>query len=94
MDDWAKGVSPSDELRNWFGHDPEKWQEFQTRYFAELDKKPEAWLPLMHAARKGDLTLLFSAHDTEHNNAVALRMYLIRALRKRPEIRRPKLVSV
>ncbi len=94
MDGWAKAVSPSNELRNWFRHDPEKWEEFQARYFAELDKKPETWLPLLQAARNGDLTLLFSAHDTRHNNAVALRMYLIRALKKRPGIRRSKLVPV
>ncbi len=94
MNGWAKAVSPSDELRNWFRHDPEKWEEFQARYFAELDKKPETWQPLLQAARNGDLTLLFSAHDTRHNNAVALRIYLIRALKKRPGIQRSKMLPV
>ena len=75
-DDWLKAVSPSDELRHWFGHEPAKWKEFQRRYFAELDGKPEAWQPLAQAAQAGDITLLFSARDTEHNNAVALRAYL------------------
>ena len=75
-DHWIKAASPSDALRHWFGHDPEKWEEFQRRYFAELDGQPEAWQPLAQAAQAGDITLLFSARDTEHNNALALRAYL------------------
>ncbi len=73
---WVKAVSPSDELRRWFGHDPAKWEEFQHRYFEELDQKPESWRPLFQAAQEGDVTLVFSARDTEHNNAVALKTYL------------------
>ena len=76
LDDWLKEVAPSDGLRRWFGHDPQRWQEFQTRYAAELDAHPEAWQPILHAAREGTATLLFSARDTEHNNAVALKQYL------------------
>lgn len=76
LDAWLKEVSPSDELRRWFGHDPEQWEEFQRRYFAELDARPEAWWLLLEAARQGNVTLLFSAKDTEHNNAVALQRYL------------------
>ena len=76
MDAWLQGVAPSDALRRWFGHDPAKWIEFRDRYFAELDAEPEAIQPIVEASRRGDVTLLYSAHDTEHNNAVALLEYL------------------
>jgi uncharacterized protein YeaO (DUF488 family) len=76
MDAWLKDVAPSTELREWFGHDPARWQEFKRRYFAELDANPSALRPLVEAARAGDLTLLYSARDTEHNNALALKEYL------------------
>src|SRR5581483_7814138 len=69
---WIKEVAPSDGLRRWFGHDPAKWEEFVRRYRAELDEHPEAWQPLLAAARQGTITLLYSARDTAHNNAVAL----------------------
>ena len=71
---WLKDVAPSPNLRRWFNHDPAKWQEFRHRYFAELDKNPQAWKPIIEAARKGDVILLFSSHDAQHNNAVALRL--------------------
>ena len=74
--EWLKDTAPSNELRRWFGHDPEKWDEFQRRYFAELDRHPGAWRPLREAAIAGDVTLLYSSHDVEHNNAVALPQYL------------------
>lgn len=73
---WLKEVAPSGSLRKWFGHDPKRWAEFQHRYRAELDGNPEAWRPLLDAARKGTVTLLFSARDEEQNNAVALKGYL------------------
>lgn len=73
---WLRDVGPSAELRRWFGHDPAKWAEFRRRYFAELDANEEAWKPLATAARRGTITLLFSARDAEHNNAVALKEYL------------------
>ncbi len=76
LDGWLKDVAPSDTLRTWFGHDPKKWAEFQRRYFAELDRKPETWRPLLEEARSGTVTLLFAAKDPEHNNAVALKSYL------------------
>lgn len=76
LDGWLREVAPSHELRRWFGHDPALWSEFRRRYFAELDAHPEAWEPLRAAARQGGLVLLYSARDTEHNNAVALRDYL------------------
>ncbi len=78
LDGWLKEVAPSDALRRWFGHDPAKWEEFQERYFAELDEKPQAWLPLLEAARQGDITLVYGARDPLHNNAVALKAYLER----------------
>ncbi len=76
LDGWLRDVAPSDDLRRWFGHDPAKWEEFQRRYFKELDEKPETWQPIQEAARQGDVTLLFGARDTEHNQAVALSEYL------------------
>jgi uncharacterized protein YeaO (DUF488 family) len=76
LDAWLRDVAPGDRLRRWFGHDPAKWNEFQRRYFAELDANPSAWDPLAQAARRGRLILLYSARDTAHNNAVALKAYL------------------
>lgn len=76
MEGWQKEAAPSDRLRKWFSHDPEKWTEFRHRYAAELDQRPEAWEPILQAARDGTVTLLYSAQDTEHNNAAALKSYL------------------
>ena len=73
---WCKEVAPSEDLRRWFSHDPGKWKEFQRRYRAELAGNPGAWQPLLDAAQRGNVTLLYSARDTEHNNAVALKSYL------------------
>jgi uncharacterized protein YeaO (DUF488 family) len=78
IDGWLKDVAPSDSLRRWFGHDPAKWNEFRRKYFAELDAHKDAWKPLLEAARSSPVTLVYSAHDTEHNNAVALADYLER----------------
>lgn len=77
---WLKDVAPSDALRRWFSHDPAKWTEFQRKYFAELDSNTDSWEPILSAARKGTVTLVYSAHDAEHNNAVALSAYLQRKL--------------
>jgi uncharacterized protein YeaO (DUF488 family) len=76
MTGWLKEVAPSNELRQWFNHDPAKWKEFQKRYRAELNGKPETWQPLLAAAKTSALTLLFSAHDLEHNNALVLKTFL------------------
>ncbi|MFN2243574.1 MAG: DUF488 domain-containing protein [Anaerolineae bacterium] len=76
IDGWLKEVAPSDDLRKWFDHDPDRWEEFRARYAKELDEKPEALDPIREAARQGDITLIFAAKDTEHNNAVALKVYL------------------
>lgn len=88
LDGWLKDVSPSTELRRWFSHDPAKWEEFRRRYTEELEAHPEAWEPLLRAARRGRVTLLFSSRDTTHNNAVALKEYLDGKLR-RPARRKP-----
>ena len=76
MEAWLKDVAPSNDLRRWFGHDPLKWEEFQKRYWTELKGNPDAWAPILQAAEAGDVTLLYSAHDTEHNNALALKRFL------------------
>ncbi len=82
MDAWLKDVAPSGDLRKWFSHDPAKWTEFQKRYQSELDHNTEALAPILEAAKKGDVTLLFSSHDTEHNNAVVLLHYLQKKLKR------------
>ncbi len=73
---WLRDLAPSTPLRKWFAHDPAKWDEFRRRYAAELDRNPEAWKPLLQAGRHGQVTLVYGARDTEHNNAVALKEYL------------------
>jgi uncharacterized protein YeaO (DUF488 family) len=75
MTDWLRDVAPSTELRQWFGHDPAKWTEFRRRYFAELDARPQVLQPIIEAARQGNVTLIYSARDIEHNNAVVLQSY-------------------
>lgn len=67
-------------MREWFKHDPKKWPEFQRRYKAELEEKPESWEELLEAARDSDITLVYSAKDMEHNNAVVLGEFLSRHL--------------
>jgi uncharacterized protein YeaO (DUF488 family) len=76
LDGWLKQVAPSTELRRWFGHDPARWEEFQRRYAAELSAHSDACDTIRGAAAKGVVTLLFSARDVVHNNAVALKSYL------------------
>jgi uncharacterized protein YeaO (DUF488 family) len=78
---WLKDVAPSGELRQWFQHDPAKWDEFRRRYFRELEKHSETWQPLLARARGGRVTLVYSAHDTEHNNAIALKEFLERKIK-------------
>jgi uncharacterized protein YeaO (DUF488 family) len=72
---WLKDVAPSAELRKWFGHDPERWDEFRRRYFAELDENPTVER-LRAMAEAKPLVLLYAAHDQTHNDAAALRDYL------------------
>ena len=75
-DAWLKDVAPSTELRKWFGHQVDRWAEFRRRYRKELNDKPDAWTPILAASEKRTVTLLYSAHDTEHNGAVVLCEYL------------------
>ena len=73
FDEWVKEAAPSNELRKWFGHDPARWQEFKKRYKRELAGKTELIGRLKAEAAEGTLTILYSAKDTERNNAVVLR---------------------
>ena len=75
---WLKEIAPSTELRKWFGHDPARWDEFRARYGKELDGNEEAVGQLRALIAKGPVTLVYSAHDAEHNQAVALADYLKR----------------
>ena len=79
LDLWLKEVAPSTELRQWFGHDPVRWEEFRSRYFGELADKEDATAQIRAATSKGDVTLVYSARDERHNNAVALKQYLSKA---------------
>jgi len=88
IDAWLKEVGPSTELRKWFNHDPAKWGKFRQRYFRELDSRPQAWQPIVSAARRGSVTLVYSSHDTRHNNAVALQEYMRRKSRRPPKSKR------
>jgi uncharacterized protein YeaO (DUF488 family) len=84
---WLKDVAPSNELRKWYHHDPtdpdkDQWDEFRRRYFAELKENPDAWRPLLEAAREGKVTLVYSAKHEDHNNAEALKEFLEEKLRR------------
>jgi len=82
LDTWLKNVAPSDGLRQWFGHDPKKWNGFRDRYFAELEANPQTWESVAKTARRGRVTLIYSSRDMEHNNAVALKDYLEDKMRR------------
>ncbi|MCK9511249.1 MAG: DUF488 domain-containing protein [Pigmentiphaga sp.] len=77
LDDWLKDIAPSTELRRWFGHDPERWKEFQRRYREELKQHGEALEHLRGLAKEKTVTLVYSAHDEEHNDAVVLKEVLL-----------------
>jgi uncharacterized protein YeaO (DUF488 family) len=88
-DAWMKDVAPSTELRQWFGHRVERWDEFRRRYRKELSANEAAWTPLLRVSRRGTVTLLYSAHDIEHNGARVLREYLTeRGRTRRPAAKR------
>jgi uncharacterized protein YeaO (DUF488 family) len=76
LDAWAKELAPSTTLRKWFGHEPARWEAFRHRYATELDAQKTFWQPLVTKAERHRVTLLFGAKDEEHNQAVALKMYL------------------
>jgi uncharacterized protein YeaO (DUF488 family) len=80
IEGWLRDVAPGKVLRQWFGHDPSRWDEFVKRYRAELDANPAAWQPLAEAAKHGPVTLVYGARDREHNQAVVLRDYLTEKL--------------
>lgn len=82
LDGWEKELSPSAELRQWFGHEPSRFEEFRRRYIEELRGKRPRLAALRRRARNGTLTLVYSAHDTEHNDAVVLAEVLQRGLPK------------
>jgi len=82
MDAWLKEVAPSPDLRRWYAHDLDKWQEFQGRYWAELKNNPDSWRPILEAVKNGNVTLLYSARDTEHNSALVLKSFLEERIKK------------
>ena len=83
IDAWLKDVAPSTTLRRWFNHDPKKWGEFQRRYRRELNANPDALRPILNAAQQGNVALVYSSHDAEHNNAVVLKEYVEEKLEKK-----------
>lgn len=80
LDAWLKDLAPSTGLRKWFGHDATKWDEFRKRYARELEQRSAALEELVEKAQSGQVTLVFSAKDIQHNNAVVLKEYLERRL--------------
>jgi uncharacterized protein YeaO (DUF488 family) len=94
LDEWEKELPPSTKLRKWFGHEPSRFPEFRRRYISELRRKRQRLTDLRRRARQGTLTLVYSAHDTEHNDAVVLADVLRRGLptsetgqRRRPRLK-------
>jgi uncharacterized protein YeaO (DUF488 family) len=80
LDCWEKELAPTEELRRWFGHEPSRFEEFRRRYIEELRGRRPLLTPLRRRARDGTLTLVYAAHDTEHNDAVVLADVLRRGL--------------
>jgi uncharacterized protein YeaO (DUF488 family) len=82
LDAWFKDLAPSTELRCWFNHQPERWEKFRERYFQELEANTDGLEDLLAVARQKRVLLIYGARDTEHNNAVALREFLLAKLAK------------
>lgn len=81
VDVWLKEIAPSNELRKWFGHDPDKWEEFQKRYYCELNtRNGQAVKKLIDLVKKGRVTLVYAAKDERFNNAVVIKDYIERKL--------------
>jgi uncharacterized protein YeaO (DUF488 family) len=76
IDYWPKELAPSNELRRWYGHSAEKWPEFKSRYFAELDTKPVLMKELLDRLRRGTATFVYSSKERRLNNAAAIRDYI------------------
>ncbi len=90
IDDWIKEIAPSTELRKWFSHDVSKWPEFRRLYKGELAARSDLVKRLVEYAKKGTITLLFAAKDTEHVNAAVLKEVIERSLAGAGEIKRQK----
>jgi uncharacterized protein YeaO (DUF488 family) len=84
LDEWIKEIAPSSELRTWFGHDPRRWDEFRKRYRTELAEHSETLKDLRRRAREGPITLVYSARDEIHNDAVVLRNVILGRAEKEP----------
>lgn len=82
IDGWLRDLAPSADLRKWFAHRADRWEGFRAGYRRELDDKQESLAPLLDAARRGPVTLLFATKERELNNAVALREYVQDALQR------------
>lgn len=95
LEAWLKDVAPSTALRRWFGHDPKKWSEFRRRYFHELSANVDALEVIIKASHSGPVTLVYSSHDTVHNNAVALKDFVESRMRneKRQSVRRQRKIN-
>ncbi len=76
LDLWLKDVAPTPELRKWFNHDPARWKQFEQRYWKELSARPAAVALLRQKIKQGTVTLVYAAHDEEHNGALALKKFL------------------
>lgn len=87
---WLKDLAPSNALRRWFGHDPARWIEFRRRYRAELKSQEAALQVLRDALKRGPVTLVYSAHDEEHNQAVVLRDFLLAKSQATTKARTPQ----
>lgn len=77
LDLWLKDIGPSTELRKWFGHEPSRWAEFRRRYADEIAQKPQLLAQLRDIARQGVLTMVYSAHDVQHNDALVLQELIL-----------------
>jgi uncharacterized protein YeaO (DUF488 family) len=80
IDLWLRELAPSTELRTWFGHDPEKWEQFRRKYFGELKKKGDLLALLKYQVSTGTVTFVYSARDQDRNSAVALKEFLEKRL--------------
>jgi len=90
IDEWARELAPTTELRRWFGHDPKKWPEFQRRYKRELRERGDLLRKIATLASRRRVTLVFGARDEVHNDAVVLASVLRGRMNRRPQKRRPR----
>jgi len=76
LEGWLHEAVPSNGLGQWFGHNPDKWEEFKRRYFVELEQKPDAWQAVREAALRGNVTLVHNNRDAAYSLAVALKEFI------------------